>query len=279
MGSWHKGTGRLIPGLALAAFMLLALLLSARQSAGSASPQNPSKTNTAPDADNSSDSAGNPIDSGKNNGQPSPSQQPGAQQSTTDSQKDRLAVNPVTGLVTSSASNYSPLTGKERLRVYWKQTYFSVGAYFRPVFLALVLDQTTNSPSQWGGGFSGFGRRVASRIASNMIQGTIRAPLAAALHEDVRYVYSSRRGVKRRILHAVKYSFLTYNDQAHPTLNIAKLVGYYASTAISTTWLPGRHSVPGYTFTNGSEQIGLSVPVNILQEFWPELSRKFTHRR
>ncbi len=154
-----------------------------------------------------------------------------------------------------------------------------MGAYFKPVFFALALDQTQNMPSRWGGGFSGFGLRVASRTASNIVQGTVRAPVAAALHEDVRYVYSTRHAIGRRILYAVKYSVLTYNDQARPTLNVAKFVGYYASTAISTTWRPGKHSLLGYTFSNGSEQVGLSAPINVLQEFWPDLSREVTHLR
>jgi len=195
----------------------------------------------------------------------------------TDDQKQRLAVNPVTGLTVSSAKNFVPLTSKERLSLYWRQNFFSVGAYFRPVFFALVLDQATGSPSQWGGGFGGFGPRVGSRILSNVVQGTIRAPLAAVLHEDVRYI-TDHQGGKKRVLHAVEYSFLTYNTQGHPTLNIAKLVGYYASTAISTTWRPGHHDVWDYTLSNGSEQVGLSVPVNILQEFWPDILRKIAHR-
>ena len=105
------------------------------------------------------------------------------------------------------------------------------------------------------------------------MQGAIRAPLAAALHEDVRYI-SDQRGGKRRVWHAIEYSFLTYNNQGQPTLNISKLVGYYASTAISTTWRPGHYALLNYTFVNGSEQIGLSVPINILQEFWPDVGRK-----
>jgi hypothetical protein len=192
----------------------------------------------------------------------------------------RLTVNPVTGLVTMSASDYSPLTARERLKVYWKGTYFSYGAYFKPVFFALVLDQATGSPKQWGGGFAGFGRRVASRTASNMLQGTIRAPLAAALHEDVRFVYSDQHGAARRTWHAIVYSFLTYNDQGAPTLNIAKFVGYYSSTAISTVWHPpSKNSLLHYTFYNGSEQLGLSVPINILQEYWPNLIHTFRRRQ
>jgi len=192
-------------------------------------------------------------------------------------ERQRLAVNPVTGLVTSSASNYEPLTGKERWKLYWKQNYFSIGAYFGPVFTALLLDQTTDSPSQWGPGASGFGLRVASRTANAMIQGTLQAPVAAILHEDVRYISSAQHGFKHRAVHGIEYSLLTYNDRGHPTLNVANLGGYYASTAISTTWLPGRRNVGTYTLSNGGEQIALSVPVNLLQEFWPEITHKVFH--
>jgi hypothetical protein len=193
--------------------------------------------------------------------------------------RQRLSVNPVTGLVTSSATNYQPLTGKERWKVYWKQNYFSIGAYFGPVFTALVLDQTTNSPAQWGGGMAGFGLRVASRTVGGIIQGSVQAPLAAVLHEDVRYISSPQHGFKRRALHAVEYSFLTYNTQGHTTVNFANLGAYYASTAISTAWLPDRKgSFASYTFSNGSEQIALSVPVNLLQEFWPEITRVVLRR-
>ena len=191
----------------------------------------------------------------------------------------RLAVNPLTGLITSSATNYEPLTAKERWKVYWKQNYFSIGAYFGPVFTALVLDQSANSPPQWGGGVAGFGLRVASRTVGGMIQGTVQAPLAAVLHEDVRYISSPQHGFKRRAFHALEYSVLTYNAQGHTTLNVANLGAYYTSTAISTAWLPDRKgSLASYTLSNGSEQIALSVPVNLLQEFWPEITRMVLRR-
>ncbi len=193
--------------------------------------------------------------------------------STTENPKAQLAVNPVTGMTTVAAFNFTPLTGRQRLKLYWTQDFFSFGAFFKPTLFALVLDQATDSPSEWGGGFRGFGLREASRIGGNIVSGTIRAPLAAALHEDVRYI-SYEHGGKRRFLHSVEYSFLTYTNQGHPTLNIAKLVSYYASTAISTTWHPGHHSGVEYTFANGSEQLGLSVPFNVLQEFWPNIFHK-----
>jgi hypothetical protein len=191
-------------------------------------------------------------------------------------QQQPLSVNPVTGLASASALDYHPLTGKERWKLYWRQNYASVGAYFGPVFTALVLDQATGSPSQWGGGFRGYGRRVASRTAMGMLQGTLQASIAAGLHEDVRYISSAQTGFKKRALHAVAYSFVTYNDEGRTTLNIANLSSYYATTAISTVWVPGRRNVATYTLSNGTAQIVLAIPVNLLQEFWPDIRRKIT---
>jgi hypothetical protein len=199
-------------------------------------------------------------------------------ESSAKDEKQRLKVNPVTGLAGTSESSYSPLTGNERWELYFKMNYWSVGAYFMPVFSALLLDQTTGSPHEWGGGFPGFGRRVASRVGNGILQGTFQAPVAAFLHEDVRYISSSRHGFKRRAAHAVLYSFLTYNSQGRPTLNIASLSAYYASTAVSTAWLPGIQNGARYTFSNATEQISLSFPTNLLQEFWPEI-RHYVLRR
>lgn len=187
-------------------------------------------------------------------------------------------VNPLTGLTSVSATNYHPLTGKERWKLYWKQNFASAGAYVGPFLTALALDQTGNSPPAWGGGFEGFGRRLGSRIATAIVQGTFQASLAAALHEDVRYIASGQKGFKRRVRHAIAFSFLTYNNQGHTTLNISNLTSYYAATAVSTTWIPIGGSKVRYTLINGTEQVALSVPINFVQEFWPEIIHKVFRR-
>jgi len=208
-----------------------------------------------------------------------PSQDAATEESSKSGAQTNLSVNPVTGMVSASEASYVPLTGEERWKLYWKMNYFSVGAYFGPFFNALLLDQATGSPAQWGGGFAGYGRRVASRTASAIMQGTIQAPAAYLLHEDVRYIASKRHSFEHRALHAIAFSFLTYNSSGHPTVNIANLSAYYASTAVSTAWLPGHRSVLGYTMSNASEQVGITVPVNLLQEFWPEIVGKFHRHR
>jgi hypothetical protein len=201
-----------------------------------------------------------------------------ADSSLTRSAWQRLSVNPVTGLASASESGYSPLTADERWELYLKQNYASWGAYVGSFWSALVLDQGTGNPKEWGGGFPGYGRRVASRFGSAVIQGSFQAPVAALLHEDVRYITSNQHGFKRRARHAMLYSFLTYNNQGQPTPNIGNLGGYYAASAASTLWLPVHSNVATYALSDGSQQAGLSVLVNLLQEFWPEIRHSVLHR-
>jgi hypothetical protein len=196
----------------------------------------------------------------------------------TEDEQQRLKVNPITGLALASQSNYTPLTASERWKLYLKMTYASAGPYFSPVINALLLDQANHTPRQWGSGLPGFGRRLASRAGNAVLQGTFQAPFAALLHEDVRYIPTSQHSVPRRALHAVLYSFLTYNNQGHTTLNIANIAAFYASTAVTTTWIPGIKNAASYTFSNGSEQVALSFPLNVAQEFWPEI-RRYIFRR
>jgi hypothetical protein len=192
--------------------------------------------------------------------------------------KQRTDVNPLTGMALASQGNYTPLTLDERWKLYLKMTYGSAGPYLSPVVNSLALDQANGTPRQWGGGWPGFGRRLASRAGNAVLQGTFQAPLAAILHEDVRYIPTSQHSFQRRALHAILYSFLTYNNQGHPTLNIANITAFYASTAVTTVWVPGIGNAAKYTFSNASEQIALSFPLNVVQEFWPEIRRRVFFR-
>ena len=171
------------------------------------------------------------------------------------------------------------MTLNERWKLYLDMTYASAGPYFGPLVNALVRDQANGTPRQWGGGFVGFGQRLASRGGNAVLQGSFQAPLAALLHEDVRYIPTRQRSIQRRALPAVLYSFLTYNDKGRPTLNVANLTPFYASTAVTTTWIPGIGNAARYTFLNASQQIALGFPLNVVQEFWPEIPRHLFRRR
>jgi len=57
--------------------------------------------------------------------------------------EDRPIVNPLTGQTIARAVDYTPLTAEERGKLHFKQSYWSVGAYFGPLFATLALVQST----------------------------------------------------------------------------------------------------------------------------------------
>jgi hypothetical protein len=197
-----------------------------------------------------------------------------ASQPSANMDKVSLKINPVTGIASVSATNYTPLTSHERWKLYFKQNYWSMGAYFGPCVSALLVDQTTGEPPEWGGGIGGYGRRLGSRLGTAIVQGTFQAPVAALLGEDTRYISSGQEGFKKRAKHVVLFSFVTYNTQGHKTLNIANIGGFYASSAVSTLWLPQKENVGLYTLTDGTKQAGLTILINMIQEFWPDIRQK-----
>lgn len=191
-----------------------------------------------------------------------------------ENEKGRM-VNPVTGMVSAPVNGYAPLTGRERWKVYVEQTYWSVGAYVGPL-IAATIDQATNSPHRWGGGFDGYARRAASRVAvNNVLQNSFQASTAALLKYEVRYIPSREHGFGRRAEHAFLYTFRNYNRHGNLTLNLPSIGGYYFASGVSTAWLPGIHHPAKYTLIDGSMGLALAVPLNMVQEFWPDISHRF----
>lgn len=187
-----------------------------------------------------------------------------------------IRINPITDSAAISGLNYRPLTGQERWHLYLNQNFTSVGAYLG-VFSGALIDQAGGQPPEWGGGVKGYGRRVASRFAAGTIQGSIQSGGDALMGLEPRYVRSTAHNPARRIGHAFALSFLTYNNEGKLRLNLPNLGSYYASSVIATTWQPKRYTALGDGVRDGNRQVITGVAFNLVQEFWPEITR-LVHR-
>ncbi len=191
--------------------------------------------------------------------------------------KEATSVNMFTGLGMVSADHYQALTRRQRWEYYVNQNFTSVGSYFGPV-ASSIIDQVNGQPPEWGGGMEGFGRRLASRYGTGVIQGTVQSAGAALLGQDPRYIRSANQGVFHRVGHAFVYSLITYNNSGQNRLALATLGSYYASSMLTNTWYPGRFTALGDGVRDGNRQVILAGLVNQFQEFWPEI-RHYVLRR
>jgi hypothetical protein len=186
-------------------------------------------------------------------------------------------VNPLTGLGTASQASYAPLTGKQRWQFYVKSNFASMGAFTGPVLNSL-LDQIENQPPEWGREASGYGQRLASRLGTAAVQGTVQSAGCALLGQDPRYIRSSSEKVLNRSLHAILFGTITYNNEGKKRPALATLSSYYDSSVIATSWLPDRYTSLGDGVRDANRQVVLSCLVNEIQEFWPELKRLLPHK-
>jgi len=200
----------------------------------------------------------------------------GHQSSTPSAQNNQEVANATssTNGATTPQEGYRPLTGKERWQVYLKQNFTSPTPYLS-ILASAATDQGNNQPPEWKQGAEGFGKRLASRFGTSVIQGSIQASSAAALGLEPRYIRSTSKGFWRRSGHALASTFLTYNNEGKRRLNIPNLGSCYASSMIATTWYPDRYTALGDGVRDGHRLVLASGVFNLLQEFWPDVKRAF----
>ena len=190
--------------------------------------------------------------------------------------QEALKINPVLGIGSVSEDNYRPLTGKQRWELFVREDFISPGAYLRAMGPA-IGDHLAHHPGEWNLGVKGYGRRVASRYGTFLVQGAIRASTAALLKQDPRYIRSAQKSKLSRIGHAVLFNFVTLNNDGKKTLAIARIGSAYAGGVISMAWHPDRYSWKDGVRI-GHQQLVFGNLSNLVQEFWPEIQGLFKKR-
>jgi hypothetical protein len=124
-----------------------------------------------------------------------------------------------------------------------------------------------NSPSEWGGGWEGFGRRFASNMAKDAIKNTSIYVLDETMKLDSKFYRSRDRHPSARIRNAI-FSAVTARDrEGKRVLGVPKLVGTFSSNIIaSTTWYPKRYDLE-HGLKGGVISLGMNVAFNMVKEF------------
>jgi len=169
-----------------------------------------------------------------------------------------------------------PLNKVQRLDVYYHQTFLTAGAYMLRMFAA-GLDQARDSPSQWGGGMEGFGKRFGSRYGVFVISNTFQTLGNAALGYESRYDLCRCSGFWPRTRHAIARNFVTYNRterELRPAIPL--YVGSLGAGMISSAWLPGPRDEWKQGGIAALEQAGFGSVYNVASEFAIDIMRKIT---
>jgi len=170
------------------------------------------------------------------------------------------------------------LTDRQREKLFVRQTFTTPGIYLKSVFVGLI-DQASGSPYQWGGGFEGYGRRVASVYGRSAIQNVFSAAGNAALKYEPRYDRCQCTGFGARTKHAVIRNFMTYNQSEKEWRpQFALYGGALGAGMLSGVWTP-RSSVWSEGYRGVLTQAGFGVLSNWFGEFAPDIKRKLKRQK
>jgi hypothetical protein len=180
---------------------------------------------------------------------------------------------PLTGL----AQSFETMDVNDKLDYHIKQ---SIGplAIVGDVAYAGIL-QEIDTPTEWGQGWSPYGRRLASTAACSGIHSALAFGLDSALHEDPRYFRSTAGGFWRRTGHAFRGVILTHTDHGTETFSLWRFGSAYGAAYVSNQWYPGRLNTVALGFAQGSLQLGFDLVRNLASEFGPDIKRMVFRRK
>jgi hypothetical protein len=141
--------------------------------------------------------------------------------------------------------------------------------------MGAAYGQAINSPSGYGQGGSGYGKRFGSgmaRATSDQMFGTFL--LASVLHEDPRFYVKPDLTFSQAVKYSAVRVVYTRSDSGNRVLNYSGLLGPLAGEALANTYWPAQNRGVGSTLVRYAADEGWKVGGNLIRQYWPKINRK-----
>ena len=133
------------------------------------------------------------------------------------------------------------------------------------------IDQLENSPEEWGKGWPGYEKRVASNVGEFLIQETVSEGLAAALNRPLDYRPCTCRGTTDRVRWAIRGAYTDRMPDGTNRLAIPRIVGAYTGSFAQALWRPDPAGRLRVGLVNGTTSLAIGALIDIYHEFKRDL--------
>jgi hypothetical protein len=206
---------------------------------------------------------------------PSNPNNPPSQTASDAGSKDRLFFALPNFLTLENSAHVPPMTAAQKYKVAVRSSFDYVQI---PWYAALAgISQAQNSEPGYGQGAEGYAKRLGSQFADGTIENfMVNAVVPSVLHTDPRYYQLGKGSVLHRTGYALSRLLITRTDSGHNTLNFGEIGGSFAAAAISTySYHPESDKTLSNTASVWGTQVGYDAIRIVLNEFWPDIRRKF----
>jgi hypothetical protein len=200
-----------------------------------------------------------------------PEQAPGA---------DRiLGVIPNYQTVNDTTVPVAPLTPKQKWGLAVRETLdpFNIAnAAFGSGF-----SQMGNQTPKYGEGGGAYAMRFGAAWADLATQNFFSAGvLATVLHQDPRYYRRGpQSGVVKRVLYSLSRLAVTRQDSGRQAFNASGIFGMALGIAASNAYYPSKSVRADVMAERLTTSLTGGVIGNLMSEFWPDIQKKFFHKR
>ncbi len=151
---------------------------------------------------------------------------------------------------------------------------------FGIAFVVAGLSEAQDNGTGFGWGPAGYFKRSGAAYLDAFDGAMIgNGFLPALLHQDPRYFRLGHGTFKHRFFYAVATSFICKHDNTGKwEPNYSNVGGNIIAGAISNLYYPAQTAGLGQTIDNGLIVTGEGTFGGVLQEFWPDISRKLFHK-
>jgi hypothetical protein len=163
-----------------------------------------------------------------------------------------------------------PLTPREKLQLAVDESI--APSRFMGSMFTSAIGQAQNSLPGYGQGWSGYGKRFGSSVASsatNHMIGTYLLP--SALHHDPRYYIKGSGSIAGRVVYAAERVVVTRTDAGRTTFNWSNVLAALLTEGLANSYLPSEERTTGKTFSRFGLRLALNVAGTGAREFLPQV--------
>lgn len=133
--------------------------------------------------------------------------------------------------------------------------------------LAAGYSTGTNSPKEWGGQWTGFGRRAAWIFGKNVIMQTAAYGLDEGLRLDSQFYRSQKKDFRSRFSNAMVSTVTARNAEGKRVIGLPRLIGTYGASILAVeASYPDRYDYKD-GLRIGTISLGVNAAFNLFKEF------------
>jgi hypothetical protein len=174
---------------------------------------------------------------------------------------------------------FQPITAKQKFTIASKDSFDYPVLLTTGLFAGLSQLEGSNN-NVYGQGLKGFAHRYGIGYVDQVIGNFFpEAIVPALLHKDPRYFRKGEGSKKSRLFYAVSHIVVSRNDKGETTFNSPEILGNALASLTVMSYHPHERTLSAGFYQWGVTYIGSDMVGQILKEFWPDIKRRYFHKR